>query len=69
MRAKEYKGDMVLTKEGACFNYTTVATRQSSLVIKVNGQMHTDAFKRRLAFSFTVIILDQSILLLLKVHY
>ena len=37
--------------------HPTVATRQSTSVIKVSGQMHSDAFKRRLLFSFTVIIL------------
>ena len=30
--------------------------RQSASFIKVSGQMLSDAFKRRLAFSFTVII-------------
>ena len=30
--------------------------RQSPSFIKVSGQMHNNAFKRRLAFSFTVII-------------
>ena len=35
----------------------TVATKRSALVMKVNGQMHSDAFERQLAFSFTVIIL------------
>ena len=34
-----------------------VATRQSALVIKVSGQMCSNAFKRRLPFSFTIIIL------------
>ena len=38
-------------------SYYTIIERRSSLVIKVSGQMHSNAFKRRLAFSFTVIIL------------
>ena len=37
-------------------DYQTVTTSWSFSVIKVNGQMHTDAFKRKLGFSFTVII-------------
>ena len=37
-------------------NYLAVATRWSALFIKVNGQMHSDRFKR-LGFSFTVIVL------------
>ena len=37
-------------------NYLAVATRRSTSVIKVNGRMHSDEFKRRLDFSFTVII-------------
>ena len=38
-----------------CFNYLAVATRQSASFTKVSGQMHSNAFKRRLAFGFTVI--------------
>ena len=47
--------------------HTTVATRLSALVIKARGRMHNDAFKRRLASSFIVIILAKNnFLLLLK---
>ena len=38
-------------------NYQAVATIQSILFIKVSGQICSDAFKSRLAFGFTVIIL------------
>ena len=42
-------------------------TRKTKHFIKVNGWMRSDAFKRRLTFSFTVIILAQNnFLLLLK---
>ena len=37
-------------------NYLAVATRWSATVIKVSGWMHSDDFKRRQDFSFTVII-------------
>ena len=37
-------------------NYLAVATRWSASIIKVSGRMHSDKFKRRLGFSFTVII-------------
>ena len=37
-------------------NYIAVATRRSASVIKVSGWMRIDEFKRRLGFSFTVII-------------
>ena len=35
-------------------NYLAVATRQNALVIKVSRQIHSNEFKRRLGFSFTV---------------
>ena len=38
-------------------NYLVVATRWSTSVIKVSGQMCSDKFKRWLGFSFTVIVL------------
>ena len=38
-------------------NYLAVATRWSTLVIKVSEQMHSNEFKRRLDFSFTVMVL------------
>ena len=37
-------------------NYLVVATRWSTLVIKVIGQMRNNEFNRRLVFNFTVII-------------
>ena len=37
-------------------DYQVVLTRQSILIIKVSGPMRSDVFKRRLYFSFTVII-------------
>ena len=40
-----------------CINYLVVATRRSTSFIKVSGQMHNDKFKRRLGFSFTLIVL------------
>ena len=36
--------------------HSKVVTRQSTSVIMVSGQMCSNAFKRSLAFSFTVII-------------
>ena len=39
--------------------------QRSTSIIKVSGQIHSDAFKRRLAFSFTVIILTENNFLLL----
>ena len=42
-----FKPKLLLATEG-------VATRQSASVIKVSGQMHSNAFKSRLAFGFTV---------------
>ena len=38
-------------------NYLAVATRWSTSVIKVSGQMRSDKFKRWLGFSFKVIVL------------
>ena len=38
-------------------DYKAVATRWSASVIRVSGQIFSNAFKRGLAFSFTVIIL------------
>ena len=38
-------------------NYLAVATRQSTSFIKVSGQMHSNEFKRRLGFNFTIIVL------------
>ena len=60
--SKENKVYSTLTTDGGVF-YLTVATRSSALVIKVSVRKHSDAFKRRLGFSFTVIIF---FLLLLK---
>ena len=37
-------------------NYLAVATRRNTLVIRVTRRMCRDKFKRRLGFSFTVII-------------
>ena len=37
--------------------YQAIPTSQSVSIIKVSRQMHSDEFKRRLCFSFTVIIL------------
>ena len=48
--SQEDEGNTVLAIEGT----PTVTTRQSASVIKVSG--HNDVFKRRLVFSFTVII-------------
>ena len=56
MPGKEDKVDAVLAIEGRHINYLTVATRRSASVVKVSGQMHSDVFKRRLAFSLIVII-------------
>ena len=53
---KDVEVDAVLAIEGGRINYLAVATRWSILVIKVSGRMHSDEFKRRLGFSFTVII-------------
>ena len=47
------KGNMVLATEGTL---NTSNNREPS-VIKVSEQMHSNAFKRRLTFSFTVILL------------
>ena len=47
MPAKENYGDAVIATKG-------LPERRS--YIKVSGRMRNDAFKRRLAFSFTVII-------------
>ena len=44
--------NIVLATEGA-----PDLLQDSTSVIKVSGQMCSDAFKRRLAFSFTLIIL------------
>ena len=38
-------------------NYLAIVTSWSISVIKVSGQIHSDAFKNRLAFGFAVIIL------------
>ena len=38
-------------------NYLAVATRWSTSFIKVSGRMRSDEFKRKLGFSFTVIVL------------
>ena len=38
-------------------NYLAVVTRQSASVIKVSRRMCSDKFKRRIGFSFTIIIL------------
>ena len=38
-------------------NYLAVATRRSTSVIKVSGRVHSNKFKRKLGFSFIVIIL------------
>ena len=48
---KEDKVNTVLAIERD-FNCPTIAARDSVSVIKVNGQIHGDAFKRRLGFSF-----------------
>ena len=50
MPAKENKGDAILVTKG-------LPERQSISFIKVSEQMHSNVFKRRLAFSFTVTIL------------
>ena len=55
LHGKEDEVEAVLAKEGRHINYLAVATRQSASVIKVSVRMHSDAFKRRLAFSFIVI--------------
>ena len=38
-------------------NYLAVATTWSASVIKMSGQIHSNEFKRRLGFSFTIMIL------------
>ena len=48
-------------------NYKRTTRKRSTSLIKVSRQMHSDAFKRRHVFSFTVIILaSNNFLLLLK---
>ena len=37
--------------------HLTGATRRSASVIEVSGRMHSNAFKRKLAFGFALIIL------------
>ena len=43
------QGDVVLAEKG-------LSKRQSTSFIKVSGRMRNDTFKRRLTFSFTVVI-------------
>ena len=56
MPCKDVEVDIVLGMEVGV-NYLAVAARQSASIIKVSGQKHSNEFKRRLFFSFTVIIL------------
>ena len=65
---KEDEVDAILTIEGRCINYLTVATRQSASIIKVSGRSHSDTFKRRIGFRNTVISAQNNLprILLLK---
>ena len=54
--SKEDEADAVLAHRRRHFNSPAVVTRRSASVIKVNGQTYNNGSKRRLAFSFTVII-------------
>ena len=51
----EHKVDTVLAIEKE-FNNLAVPIRQIASIVKVSGQMCSEIFKRRLGFSFTVII-------------
>ena len=54
---KENKVEAVLAIEQRHMNYQAVATRWRAPVIKVRVRSHSNAFKRRLSFSCTVMIL------------
>ena len=57
MPGKDMKVDAILAiRRRRRINYLAIATRWSTSVIKVSGQMRSDEFKTRLGFSFTVII-------------
>ena len=70
-------GVAILTQHvmNACQSYAVLATkrlpeRQSASFIKISGQMCSDAFKRRPAFSFTVTILAKKLSATIKTfHY
>ena len=57
---EDYGTTVLATKD-----YPTIATRRNTSVIKVSRQVHNGALKRRLTFSFTLLIL--ACLLLLNV--